>query len=152
MSSLCDRGIITPALAPMQPFSAKSIRRNKFLLGTHFLHLGRESIADKMPCLGAYAPSGIRTDDPLITCREHETLNHSAPMHNLSISKEEKTRLKKREVRRSHRKYSWCGVFYRMLLWSTYVSFDTQCRVIKHHNFIYCSLTLCWLSSQFLHN
>ena len=33
MASLCARGIITPALALMQPFSAKSIRRNKFLLG-----------------------------------------------------------------------------------------------------------------------
>ena len=42
MASLCARGIITPALAPMQPFSAKSIGRNKFLLGTHLLHLGRE--------------------------------------------------------------------------------------------------------------
>ena len=42
MASLCARGIITPALALMQPFSAKSIRRNKFLLGTHLLHLGRE--------------------------------------------------------------------------------------------------------------
>ena len=28
MASLCARGIITPALALMQPFSAKSIRRN----------------------------------------------------------------------------------------------------------------------------
>ena len=36
-------GIITPALALMQPiaYSAKNIRRNKFLLGTHLLHLGR---------------------------------------------------------------------------------------------------------------
>ena len=42
MASLCARGIITPALALIQPFSAKSIRRNKFLLGTHLLHLGRE--------------------------------------------------------------------------------------------------------------
>ena len=42
LASLCARGIITPALALMQPFSAKSIRRNKFLLGTHLLHLGRE--------------------------------------------------------------------------------------------------------------
>ena len=42
MASLCARGIITPALALMQPFSAKSIRRKKFLLGTHLLHLGRE--------------------------------------------------------------------------------------------------------------
>ena len=62
------------ALALMQPFSAKSIRRNKFLLGTHLLHTpgSRETIVDKMPCLGAYAPSGIRTHDPLITSREHE--------------------------------------------------------------------------------
>ena len=42
MASLCARGIITPALALMQPFSANSIRRNKFLLGTHLLHLGQE--------------------------------------------------------------------------------------------------------------
>ena len=42
MVSLCARGINTPALALMQPFSAKSIWRNKFLLGTHLLHLGRE--------------------------------------------------------------------------------------------------------------
>ena len=40
MASLCARCIITPALAFMQHFSAKSIRRNKFLLGTHLLHLG----------------------------------------------------------------------------------------------------------------
>ena len=42
MASLCARGINTPALALMQPFSAKSIQRNKFLLGTHLLLLGRE--------------------------------------------------------------------------------------------------------------
>ena len=34
---------------------------------------------DKMPCLGAYAPSGIRNHDPLITSREYVPLNHSAP-------------------------------------------------------------------------
>ena len=32
-----------------------------------------------MPCLRAYAPSGIRTHDPLITSREHEPLHYSAP-------------------------------------------------------------------------
>ena len=42
MASLCARCIIPPALAPMQPFSAKSIRRNKFLPGTNLLRLGRE--------------------------------------------------------------------------------------------------------------
>ena len=36
------------------------------------------NFVDKMPCLGAYAPSGIRTHDPLITSREHEPLNHIA--------------------------------------------------------------------------
>ena len=38
----------------------------------------RETIVDKMPCLGAYAQSGIWTHDPLITSREHKPLNHSA--------------------------------------------------------------------------
>ena len=38
-----------------------------------------ETIVDKMPCLGAYAPSGIQTHDPLITSQEHEPLHHSAP-------------------------------------------------------------------------
>ena len=78
MASLCAR--ITPALAPMEPFSAKSIRRNKFLLGTHLLHHGsRETIVDKTPCLRAYAPSGIRTRELQIASREHEPLHHSAP-------------------------------------------------------------------------
>ena len=83
MVSLCARGSITPALALMQPFSAKSIRRNKFLLGTHLLQTGsREKIVDKMPCLRAYAPSGIRTPDLLIASREYiyEPLHHSAPI------------------------------------------------------------------------
>ena len=35
---------------------------------------------DKMLCLRAYAPSGIRTHDPLITSREHEPLHYSAPI------------------------------------------------------------------------
>ena len=41
-----------------------------------------ETIGDKMPCLhvhvGAYAPSGIRTHDPLITSQEHEPIHHTA--------------------------------------------------------------------------
>ena len=36
----------------------------------------RETIVNKVPCLGAHAPSGIRTQDPLITSREHEPLHH----------------------------------------------------------------------------
>ena len=80
MASLCARGIITPALVPMQPFSAKSIRRNKFMLGTHLLHLGRErQVVDKMPCLRANALSGIRTHNLLIASREHKPLHSSAP-------------------------------------------------------------------------
>ena len=77
IASLCVRGIITPALAPMQPFRAKSIQRNKFLLGTHLLHLGQ----DKTPCLGADAPNGIQTHKLLITSREHKPLHHSAPIY-----------------------------------------------------------------------
>ena len=38
----------------------------------------RETVVDKMPCLRAYAPSGIQTHDPLITSREQEPLHHSA--------------------------------------------------------------------------
>ena len=37
-----------------------------------------------MPCLRAYAPSGIRTHDPLITSREHEPLHHSAPTYKIN--------------------------------------------------------------------
>ena len=43
----------------------------------------RETIVDKMPCLGAHALSGTRTRDPLITSREHEPIHHSAPTLNL---------------------------------------------------------------------
>ena len=80
MASLCAWGIITPALALMQPFSAKSIRRNKFLrVPIYYTWVERDNIVDKMPCLGAYAPSGIRTHELLITSREHEPLHHIAP-------------------------------------------------------------------------
>ena len=34
---------------------------------------------DKMPCLGAYAPSGTRTTNLLVTRQEYEPLDHSAP-------------------------------------------------------------------------
>ena len=38
----------------------------------------RETIVDKMPCLGAQALSGTRTRDPLITSREHEPIHYSS--------------------------------------------------------------------------
>ena len=38
----------------------------------------RETIVDKIPCLRAYAPSGIRTPDLRIASREREPLHHSA--------------------------------------------------------------------------
>ena len=38
----------------------------------------RETIVDKVPCLGAHALSGTRTRDPLITSREHEAIHYSA--------------------------------------------------------------------------
>ena len=37
------------------------------------------SRVDEMPCLRAYAPSGIPTHDLLIASRENEPLHHSAP-------------------------------------------------------------------------
>ena len=36
-------------------------------------------IVGKIPYIGAYAPSGIRTHDPLITIREHDPFSTSAP-------------------------------------------------------------------------
>ena len=38
----------------------------------------RETIVDKMPCLGAHALSGTRTRDPQITSREHEPIHYNA--------------------------------------------------------------------------
>ena len=38
----------------------------------------RETIVDKMPCLGAYALSATQTHDPLITSREYELIYYSA--------------------------------------------------------------------------
>ena len=57
----------------------KPYKEYKFLPGTHLLVTpgSRETIVDKMPCLRAYAPSGIRTHGPLITSREHEPLHYS---------------------------------------------------------------------------
>ena len=45
----------------------------------HLLTGLRETFVDKMPCLTAYIPSGIRTHDPLIMIWEHEPLHYSAP-------------------------------------------------------------------------
>ena len=47
---------------------------------------------DKMPCLRAYAPSGIRTHGPLITSREHEPLHYSAPNEKRRKVKSERAR------------------------------------------------------------
>ena len=47
----------------------------------------RKTIVDKMPCLRAYAPSGIGTHDPLITSRDHAPLHHSAPIWLLKASR-----------------------------------------------------------------
>ena len=40
----------------------------------------RETTVDKLPCLGAYTPSGIRTHNPLIMSQEHKPIHHSAPI------------------------------------------------------------------------
>ena len=71
--------IITPALVEL-PMGAQKHYKEWIPAGYPFTTPGsRETIVDKMPCLRAYAPSGIRTHDPLITSREHEPLHHSAP-------------------------------------------------------------------------
>ena len=49
----------------------------------------RETIVDKMPCLGAHALSGTRTRDPLITSREHEPIHYSASTHSCAVSMQE---------------------------------------------------------------
>ena len=62
---------------PMQLFSAKSIEGiNTCRVPIYYTGSG-ETTLDKMFCLGAYAPSVIRTHDPLITSREHEPIHHS---------------------------------------------------------------------------
>ena len=43
-----------PSFSSGTPSGAQCIWRKKFLSGSHLLHLGtRETIVDKMPCLGA---------------------------------------------------------------------------------------------------
>ena len=39
---------------------------------------------DKIPCLRAYAPSGIRTHDPLIMSREHEPIYYIQRLNKFS--------------------------------------------------------------------
>ena len=79
MASLCTRGIITPALAP--PCSLTALRAfegiNSCWVPTYYTWVER----DKMPCLRAYASSGIWTHDLMITSQEHKPLHHSAPMY-----------------------------------------------------------------------
>ena len=71
--------IITPALA-LLPLGAWTLQGITSCRVPIYYTWSRETIVDKMPCLRAYAPSGIRTHDPLITSREHEPLHHSAPI------------------------------------------------------------------------
>ena len=77
-----------PALAEL-PIGAQKHYKEWIPAGYPFTTPGsRETIADKMPCLRAYAPSGILTHDPLIMSREQEPLHYSAPSgprHNVRI-------------------------------------------------------------------
>ena len=70
--------ILLPRLYPSCLWVLISITRNNYIpAGYPFTTPGlRETIVDKMSCLRAYAPSGIRTHDPVITSREHEPLHH----------------------------------------------------------------------------
>ena len=47
----------------------------------------RETTVSKMPCLGAYAPGGTRTTNPLITSQECEPLHHGTLITLHCISK-----------------------------------------------------------------
>ena len=73
--------ITTPALAVAIMWRRLHYGGIRFICRrTHLLHLGRErpSIVDKMPCLRAHAPSGIRTHGPSdLQVQEHEPLHHS---------------------------------------------------------------------------
>ena len=61
---------------PGNPVAHSRILKNKFLPGYPFTTPRlRKKIVDKMACIRAYAPSGIRTHDPLIISREHEPLH-----------------------------------------------------------------------------
>ena len=73
--------IITLALAPATLW--RTVHLKEYIPARYpFTTPGsRETIVDKMPCLRAYAQSGIRTHYPLITSRKHEPLHHSAPTH-----------------------------------------------------------------------
>ena len=53
--------------------------RNSCRVPIYYVPGSRKTIVDKMPCLRAYASSGLRTHDPLITNREHEPSHDSAP-------------------------------------------------------------------------
>ena len=44
----------------------------------YFTWVKRDNL-DKMPCLGAYAPSWIHTHDPVIASQKHKPIHHSAP-------------------------------------------------------------------------
>ena len=69
--------IITPALTEL-PIGTQKHYKEWIPAGYPFTTPGsRETIVDKMPCLWAYSPSGIRTHDPLITSQEQEPLCHS---------------------------------------------------------------------------
>ena len=46
-----------------------------------YTHGSRETTLYNVHCLEAYAPSRIRTHDPLITSRDHEPIHHIAPTY-----------------------------------------------------------------------
>ena len=72
--------IITLALAPGNLLAHSAIQGiNSCPVYPITTPESRETIVDRMPCLGAYAPSGIQTHDSLITSQEHDPLLHSAP-------------------------------------------------------------------------
>ena len=78
-----------------------------------------------MPCLRAYAPSGIRTQDPLITSREHEPLHHSA--HTKQKQKRNYVKRKTKLGYSQHIVYVYISIYY------VFVILLNACRINAIH-------------------
>ena len=81
ISAYTNQCIITPAMPGYPAHGAHMANGEQGINSCRYPFTtpgSRETIVDKMPCLGAYALSATRTRDPLITSREHEPIYYSA--------------------------------------------------------------------------
>ena len=73
--------IITPALAELPIGAHNKLYKELIPTGYPFTPAGsRDTSVDKMHCLRAYAPGGIRTHDPRIPSREHDHYTTVLPL------------------------------------------------------------------------